>query len=106
VEHDGSDGFIITTNVDGAMNNRLMETKTNTPGRGSWTEIIPYKEERRIDEVSVFKEYIVLEGREGGLTQVWVMSRDDPQSLKKLDFKEELFEVGISANRESHLHRN
>jgi oligopeptidase B len=46
----------------------------------------------------------VLEGREGGITRVWVLDKKDgsvdPASLRQLEFAEDLYEVGTSANRE------
>eukprot|EP00122_Pirum_gemmata_P007905 Pgem_evm2s7269 len=113
VEH--RDGlFFICTNFDKAINNRLMAAPVNSPSKASWVEVIPYDESRRIDDFDVFKDYMVLEGRQDGLTQLWTLkfqkdyiynddneninSVVDSNSFKKIQFSESLYECAISVN--------
>lgn len=105
VEHDGRDGLYIWTNKDGAINNRLMHAPIASCSSDKWIEAIPYDPSRMIEDVSVFKDFVVLEGRQGGLTRLWIMDVDAntgrvaPSSLRQVDFKEELYEVSTSINR-------
>ena len=39
VSHDGGDGFLITTNKDEAINNRLMHCTLAAPGEEHWREV-------------------------------------------------------------------
>jgi len=63
---------------------------------------------RWIEDVSVFKEHLVLEGRQGGLTQIWLLDMDagcvNPESLRCVTFDEELFTVGTSVNKDFDTH--
>ena len=69
----------------------------------SWKDILPYTQERMIEDVEVFKNFIALSGREGGLTRVWIMDVVDGlpavDSFRQLNFKDDLYEVNISVNR-------
>jgi oligopeptidase B len=106
VEHDGGDGFIILTNKDRALNNRLMSCSTakGQTGEEHWAELIPYDPARNIAEVVCFSSFLALAGREDGLTQLWLLERDGaggsvvPSSLRRVTFDEELYEVDIGTN--------
>ena len=39
VSHDGGEGFLITTNKDEAINNRLMHCTLAAPGEEHWREV-------------------------------------------------------------------
>eukprot|EP00854_Cymbomonas_tetramitiformis_P012147 gene12147-14353_t len=99
--HDGL--FIIWTNIDSALNNRLMTAPVAAPGKANWQEVIPYDPARKIDSVQVFKGFLALEGREAGLTQLWTieMGRQGPSAstLHKVAFDEDLYEASISINK-------
>jgi oligopeptidase B len=104
-EHDGNDGFLISTNKDDAINNRLMLTNISTPSADNWKEIIPYDSTRKIAGLKVFLKHVVMEGRQNGLTQLWIMDKDQDGSvlsntLRQVTFDEELYETGISTNKE------
>ena len=80
--------------MNDAINNRLMVTSIDKPGKEHWKEIIPYDSTRKIDEVEVFKNFIVIQGRQDGLTQIWTMGLNEdstvnPQSFKKIQFKKQ-----------------
>ena len=106
LEHDGADGFLVWSNKDGAINNRLMRAPIASPSADTWEEIIPYDSTRKIADVEVFSNHIVMEGRSGGLTRVWLMNKDkstgslDAETLRQVTFDEELYETGTSTNRE------
>ena len=89
--------------MNDAINNHLMVTSIDKPGKEHWKEIIPYDSTRKIDEVEVFKNFIVIQGRQDGLTQIWTMGLNEdstvnPQSFKKIQFKE-MYECAISTNK-------
>jgi oligopeptidase B len=106
LEHDGADGFLVWTNKDGAINNRLMRAPVGAPAAASWEEVIPYDADRKIADVDVFKSHCVMEGRKDGLTQLWILDKDpatgavDGASLRQVTFDEELYECGVSTNKE------
>ena len=106
VDHDGQEGFLISTNKDDAINNRLMSASVTAPGVEHWKEIIPYDATRKIAGLEVFSNHVVLEGRQNGLTQLWLMDKDAAtggvvsESLRQVTFDEELYETGVSTNKE------
>lgn len=104
--HDGGSRFVVTTNVDGAINNRLMSVPIASPSSDNWTEIVKYDDSRKIDHACVFKDFLVLQGRQEGLTQLWTMHRKmdgsgdfDPDTLRMMTFAEELYEVSLHRNK-------
>jgi len=79
VDHDRGDPdggrparFLIVTN-DGAEDFRLMEAPDDSPGRGSWTEVIPGRPGVRLDAVDPFAGHLVVYEREDGETRVRVV---------------------------------
>ena len=81
-----------------------MVTSIDKPGKENWKEIIPYDPTRKIDDVEVFKNFIAIEGRQDGLTQIWTISMNedstvDPQSFRKIEFKEEMYECAIVSSK-------
>ena len=76
VEHDGGSGFLVWTNKDGAIDGKLMRAPIVNPATENWEEVIPYDAAKKIADVTVFKNHVVIEGREGGLTQLWLLDKD------------------------------
>ena len=66
-----ADRFIIRTN-DQARNFRLMETAVARPAREHWRELIAHRDEVYLGDFDLFKDYLVLEERARGLTQIRV----------------------------------
>eukprot|EP00949_MAST-11_sp_MAST-11-sp1_P002494 g2494.t1 len=99
VEHLEQDTFILWTNKDGAINRRLMTCPVSSTSSEHWQEMIPYDPSRKIDDVEIFSKHIVLEGRQGGLTQVWVLDKANDKNCRLIEFPEEIFEVCVSANK-------
>ena len=105
VEH-VSGHLLIWTNMNQAVNNRLMITPIDKPTKEHWTEIIPYDSTRKIDNVEVFKTFLAIEGRQDGLTQLWTLNFGskslaepvDASTLKKIEWPDEIFECSLSVN--------
>ena len=72
VDHDRGDPasgrpgrFLVVTN-DGAEDFRLMEAPEDSPGRESWTEVIPARAGVRLDAVDPFVRHLAIYEREDG----------------------------------------
>jgi oligopeptidase B len=97
VDHIG-DRFIIRTN-DQAKNFRLMWTPVENTARQQWQEIIPHRDDVFLGDFDLFKDYLVLEQRVRGLTQIRVMSwSGDPGHY--LSFDEPAFRAHLGTNLE------
>jgi oligopeptidase B len=71
IDHQG-DRLLILTN-DGARNFRLMAAPIASPGRSSWTEVVPERPGVRLNFTDVHAGYVVLGERSEGLQLLEVM---------------------------------
>ncbi|MEO1805732.1 MAG: S9 family peptidase [Bacteroidota bacterium] len=71
VEHFG-DHFYILTN-DQAENYRLMRTPISKPGMENWEEIIAHRKEVVLEDMELFRDFLVLEERKDGLTLIRII---------------------------------
>jgi len=97
VDHFGHD-FYIRTN-DHAINFRLMRTPVANPGRSNWQEVIPNRPDVYLDEVEIFRNYLVVTERKDGLIQMRVRPWTGPGE-HYLDFGEPAYLAYTSTNRE------
>ncbi|HMO40292.1 MAG TPA: S9 family peptidase [Saprospiraceae bacterium] len=70
IDHFG-DKFYIRTNLD-AKNFRLMETSEAATAKENWRELIPHREDVLLEDMEIFKNYLVLSERKNGITQLRV----------------------------------
>jgi oligopeptidase B len=97
VEHLG-DKFYIRTNWM-APNYRLMMTPVTATGKSAWADALTRHPEIFLDNFDVFKEYLVLNERKGGLRQLRVISLKDKQE-HYLSFDEQAYTATIGINPE------
>ncbi len=85
IEHYG-DKFYIKTNYE-AKNFRLMETSVDATAKENWKEVIAHRKDVMLEGIEIFNDYLVLEERKNGLTEIRVIKWDD-WSEHYLDFGE------------------
>lgn len=95
VYHYGDD-FYIKTNLE-AKNFKLVKTPVNKTGRENWKEVIPHRSDVLLEDVEIFKKYLVLEERIKGLSNLRIIKWDD-KSEHYLNFGEETYTAYISTN--------
>ncbi|HYJ15104.1 MAG TPA: S9 family peptidase, partial [Candidatus Limnocylindria bacterium] len=93
-----ADRFLIRTN-DQAKNFRLMATPVAQPGREYWREIIPHRDDVYLGDFELFKDYMVLEERARGLTQIRVVPWSG-SGAHYLEFAEPAYRAHLGANME------
>ena len=93
-----ADRFLIRTN-DQAKNFRLMATPVAQPGREYWREIIPHRDDVYLGDFDLFKDYLVLEERARGLTQIRVVPWSG-SGAHYLEFAEPAYRAHLGANME------
>ena len=98
VSHYG-DSFYILTNKDKATNFKLMKTPVSATEKENWTDVIPHREDTLLEDFSIFKDYLVLEERNNGLSKIRFKSWDDTEDYY-LPFDEETYSVSVYANPE------
>ncbi len=74
VDHQ-EDRFLLLTN-DGATNFRLMAAPTTSPGRASWTDVVPERARVRLNFTDVHQHHVVLGQRSEGLERLEVLDTD------------------------------
>jgi oligopeptidase B len=93
------DHFYIQTNKDDATNFKLMKTPVDRTEKEHWVDVIPHREETLLEDVSIFKEYLVLEERTNGLSEIRIIRWDGTKDYY-LPFDEETYSAGVFANPE------
>ncbi len=105
-----ADDFYIRTNQD-AKNYKLMKTPVSSPSKENWEELIPPREDVFLSGLEIFKNFLVLNERENGLTQMRVInwlsgsehyiSFNDPTyslySSTNLEFDTDIFRFSYSS---------
>jgi oligopeptidase B len=92
------DRFLVRTNWD-AQNFRLMETPGNATNKRNWKEIEPHREDVLFENLEVFDDYLVLQGRKNGLRRIRIMHLET-NKVHYLDFPEEAYTASIGINAE------
>ena len=70
------DHFYILTNKDKATNFKLMKTPVNATEAENWEDVIPHRKEVLLEDIDLFKKYLVITERSQGLNQIKIMSWD------------------------------
>ncbi len=96
VSHYG-DSFYILTNKDEATNFKLMKTPIDHTTKENWIDVIPHREETLLEDFSIFKNYLVLEERNDGLSKIRIKKWDDSVDYY-LPFNEETYSADVYAN--------
>ena len=71
-----NDAFYILTNTDAATNFKLMKTPEMATSIDNWTEVIPHRPDVLLEDIDIFKDYLVVSERRNGLNELRVMRWD------------------------------
>lgn len=71
------DSFYILTNKDKATNFKLMKTPEDKTGKKNWVDLIPHREDVLLEDIEIFKNYLVIEERSNGLNHIRIMPWND-----------------------------
>ena len=96
IAHYGDDFYIIT-NKDDASNFKLMKTSENETTVENWKDVIPHREDVLLEDVDIFKDYLVISERKRGLSQLRI-KRWDGTADYYLPFDNETYSAGTSTN--------
>jgi oligopeptidase B len=95
IDHYG-DRFYITTNLD-AKNFRLMSCPENATNKENWQEVIAHRADVLLEGIEIFKDYLVVDERKNGLTQLRVIRWND-KSEYYVEFQDPTYAAGVGAN--------
>jgi len=97
------DAFYILTNKDGALNFKLMKTPLSKTEKEHWIDVIPHREDTLLEDISIFKEYLVLEERTNGLNTIRIKRWDNTEDYY-LPFDEETYTADAYSNPDFDTH--
>ena len=79
IEH-FDDSFYVLTNLDRATNFKLMKTPENATSKENWKDLIPHRADVLVEDIDIFKNYLVIKERNNGLTKIrikpWIGEND------------------------------
>ena len=96
ISHFG-DHFYVLTNMDDATNFKLMKTPVDATSKENWTDVIPHREDVLLEDIDIFKEYLVVSERNNGLNKIKVMKWDDEEEYY-IPFDNETYTAYTSIN--------
>lgn len=93
------DEFYVLTNADGATNFKLMKTSVKNTTKEYWEEVIPHRSEVLLEDIDIFKDYLVVSERSNGLNEIMIRSWDNSKSYY-IPFNNETYTVFTATNLE------
>ncbi len=97
IDHRG-DTWYIVTNYE-AKNFRLMTAPQNNTSKSGWKELIAHRPDVLLQGIDLFKDFLVLSERKGGLTQLRIINETTRQE-HYLDFGEPAYVAYSTGNPE------
>ncbi|MGM0933855.1 MAG: S9 family peptidase [Bacteroidota bacterium] len=91
------DHFYILTNKDDATNFKLMKTPIDATSSENWTDVIPHREDFLLEDIDIFKEYLVVSERNNGLNKIRIIRWDGDKEYY-IPFDNETYTAYTSIN--------
>ncbi len=91
------DHFYILSNKDQATNFKLSKTLENKTGMDNWEDIIKHRPEVLIEDVDIFKDFLVVSERDNGLNKIRII-RWDGKDDYYLPFDNETYTANPNIN--------
>lgn len=91
------DHFYVIANSDGATNFKLLKVHESNTKKAFWEEVLPHRDHVLIEDIEIFKDYLVVNERENGLNNLRIMSWNGQEDYY-LPFGSETYTVFIGNN--------
>ena len=98
ISHYG-DKFYVLTNKDNATNFKLMKTSENKTFKENWVDEIPHRSDVLLEDIEIFKDYLVVSERSNGLNKINIKRWDKSEDYY-LPFDNETYAAYTSQNPE------
>ncbi len=98
IDHYG-DHFYVLTNEGGATNFKLMRAPVAATARTNWDTVIPHRDDVLLEGFEIFRDFLVLDERDKGLTQLRIRPWDG-SAESYVSFNDPTYSAGLSVNRE------
>ena len=97
IEH-FQDKFYVRTNLNNALNFKLMEVKEDhSSDKSQWKEVIAHRKDVYLEGIEVFKNHLVVQEKNQGLTQIRIINQTT-KAEHYLNFGEPAYDANIGAN--------
>ena len=91
--------FYIVTNKDGATNFKLMKTPEDKTSKDNWVDEISHRDDVFLEDIEIFKDYLVVEERSNGLNQMHIKRWDNTKQYF-LPFDNQTYSASAMSNPE------
>ncbi len=92
------DHFYITTN-DNAKNFKLIKTPVGATDRSNWEEVIPHRADILLEDIEIFKNFLVVEERDKGLNTIRIINWKTKDE-HYIEFNDPAYQAGTMSNPE------
>jgi oligopeptidase B len=101
--HHYNGDFYVLTNANGATNFKLMKTPETATEIENWQEVITHRDEVLLEEIDIFKDFLVVSERNNGLNKIRIMSWNGKEDYY-LPFDNETYTAYTSTNVDFNTH--
>ncbi len=91
--------FYVLTNKDDATNFKLMKTPETATTQDNWEEVIGHRDDVLLEDIDIFRDYLVVSERSNGLNKIRIM-RWDGTNEYYLPFDNETYTAYTTQNIE------
>ena len=91
------DYFYVVSNADGAQNFKLSKTSELKTEKKYWKDVIPHREAVLLEDIEIFKDFLVVLERENGLNKIHIKRWDGSDSFY-LPFESETYTAYTTTN--------
>lgn len=78
------DSLVVVHNDGGAKKNgEIAFAPLSAPGRANWTPLVPYQPDVQVRSASAFKHHLVVSGRQGGSSKLWLVGAEAFAAVKE-----------------------
>ena len=91
------DKFYIISNINDATNFKISKTNEKTTEKQYWQDVIPHRKSILIEDIEIFKEYLVINERENGLNKLRIINWNTTEDYH-LPFNSEAYTTYIGNN--------
>lgn len=93
------DSFYVLTNKDKAINFKLMKTSEGKTTQDNWVDMIPHRKDVLLEDIDIFKDYLVVSERSNGLNEIRIKRWDGADDYY-IPFDNETYTAGTGGNPE------
>jgi oligopeptidase B len=91
IDHQG-DHFVILTNVDGAVDFKIVTAPVDTPQRAHWVDLVPYRAGRMVIGLAAYRDWLIWVERENALPRICYQGPSG--AVQSIAFDEEAYALG------------